>query len=59
MVETLDPAATELPLRLTLSIVCSAAIVIYAILQPGEGTDDDDSGSGGGGLMQPVAVPAR
>ncbi|MFQ6540049.1 MULTISPECIES: hypothetical protein [Aphanothece] len=59
MGEFLDPVANEFPLRLVLSIVCSAAIGLCAILQPGEERDDDDSGSGGGGLMQPVAVGAR
>jgi preprotein translocase subunit SecG len=59
MGEFLVPAAPEFPLQLVLSIVCSAALGVYALLQPGEGSDDDDNGSGGGGLMQPVAMGAR
>jgi len=57
MGEFLVPAAPEFPLQLVLSIVCSAALGVYALLQPGEGSDDDDDGSGG--LMQPVAMGAR
>lgn len=60
MGELVGSGATELPLQMVISVVCSFAIAIYALLQPGEGRDDDDSGSGGGGgLMQPVAIGAR
>jgi hypothetical protein len=60
MGEFLVPAAADFPLELVLGIACSAALAVYALLQPGEGSDDDDnnSGGGGGGLMQPVAMGA-
>jgi len=59
MGEFLDPVVNEFPLWLVSSILCSAAIGLCAILQPGEERDDDDSGSGCGGLMQPIVVGAR
>ena len=58
MGEFLDPATAEFPLQLVLGIACSVGLAVYALLQPGEGSDDDDHGSGGGGLMQPVATGA-
>ncbi|MFM7287319.1 MAG: hypothetical protein ACKO02_10920 [Cyanobium sp.] len=58
MGEFLVPASADFPLQLVLGLVCSAALGVYALLQPGEGGDDDDNGSGGGGLMQPVAMGA-
>ena len=37
-------------------VVSLLAIGMYALLQPGPGTNNDDDDSGpGGGLMQPVA----
>jgi hypothetical protein len=57
MGEFLAPASADLPLQLVFGIGCSVALGIYALLQPGEGSDDDDNNSGGGGgLMQPVAM---
>ena len=58
MGEFLNPTASEFPLQLLFGIACSVALAVYALLQPGEGSDDDDHGSGGGGLMQPVAMGA-
>ena len=58
MGDLLVPATNSFPLQLVLSIICSFAVGIFALMQPG-GSDDDDSGSGGdGGLMQPVAMGA-
>ena len=61
MGELLTPASNAFPVQLVVSIVCSAAIGIYALSQ-GDGSEDDDdfgSGGGGGGIMQPVAMGAR
>ena len=58
MGEYLVPASTDVPIQLLLGLVCTAALGLYALLQPGEGGDDDDNGSGGGGLMQPVGMGA-
>jgi hypothetical protein len=58
MGEFLTPAVAEFPLQLVLGIVCIVGLSVFALLQPGEGSDDDDHGSGGGGLMQPVAMGA-
>ena len=44
MGEFLIPASAEFPLQLVLGLVCSAALGVYALLQPGEGGDDDDNG---------------
>ena len=61
MGEFLTPASNAFPVQLVVSIVCSAAIGIYALNQGNGSEDDDDSGSGGGGggIMQPVAMGAR
>ena len=58
MGEFLIPATAEFPLQLVLGIACGVGLAVFALLQPGEGSDDDDHGSGGGGLMQPVAMGA-
>ena len=42
------------PLQLISGVVCTAALGLYALLQPAS-DDDDSNGGGGGGLMQPVA----
>ena len=50
--------STDFPLELLSSIVCSAAIAIYALAKPAGNSDDDDSNNGGGGLMQPAVSVA-
>ena len=53
MGEIIDLNAGGFPLQL-ISGVCTAALGLYALLQPAS-DDDDSNGGGGGGLMQPVA----
>jgi hypothetical protein len=56
MGEIIDFNAGGFPLQLISGVICTAALGLYALLQPA--SDDDDSngdGGGGGGLMQPVA----
>ena len=56
MGEIIDFNAGGFPLQLISGVVCTAALGLYALLQPA--SDDDDSnggGGGGGGLMQPIA----
>ena len=50
--------STDFTLELLSSIICSAAIAIYALAKPAGNSDDDDSNNGGGGLMQPAVSAA-
>ena len=54
MGEIIDFNAGGFPLQLISGVVCTAALGLYALLQP-TSDDDDSNGGGGGGLMQPVA----
>ena len=54
MGEIIDFNAGGFPLQLISGVVCTAALGLYALLQP-TSDDDDSNGGGGGDLMQPVA----
>jgi hypothetical protein len=47
---------SPLPLSTLISITCSMAVVVFAVIQSGKSSDDD--GPGDGGLMQPVGAGA-
>jgi hypothetical protein len=49
-------APSSFPLSTVISITCSLAVVIVAVIQSGKSSDDD--GPGDGGLMQPVSAGA-
>ncbi|MEB3304694.1 MAG: hypothetical protein VKL58_00605 [Cyanobacteriota bacterium] len=49
-------ASSPFPLSSVISITCSLAVVIFAVIQSGKSSDDD--GPGDGGLMQPVGAGA-
>ena len=36
-------------------LFCTAALGLYALLQPDASDDDDSNGGPGGGLMQPIS----
>ena len=55
MGELLEVGASSGSLGLISGIFCTAAIVVFALIEPGPSDDDDSNGGGGGGLMQPVA----
>ena len=55
MGEFIDFNAGGFPLQLISGVICTAALGIYALLQPTSDDDDSNGGGGGGGLMQPVA----
>ena len=54
MGELIDLNPGGFPLQLISGLMCTAALGLYALLQPAS-DDDDSNGGGGGGLMQPVA----
>ncbi len=56
--ELIPASASPLPLTAILSIACSLAAVMIAVIQSGQSGDDDDPGPGDGGLMQPVGAGA-
>jgi hypothetical protein len=56
--ELIPVASNPLPLSALLSIACSLAAVIVAVIQSSQSGDDDDPGPGDGGLMQPVGAGA-
>ncbi|MFM9073148.1 MAG: hypothetical protein ACKOOC_07100 [Cyanobium sp.] len=47
---------SQFPLSTVISMGCSLAVVIIAVIQSGKSSDDD--GPGDGGLMQPVGAGA-
>ena len=55
MGDIIDLNAGGFPLQLISCLVCTAALGLYALLQPAAEDADSDGGGGGGGLMQPVA----
>ena len=48
--------SSSFPLSTVISITCSLAVVMVAVIQSGKSSDDD--GPGDGGLMQPVGAGA-
>jgi hypothetical protein len=56
--EIIPSASSPLSLTAVVSISCSLAAVIVALIQSGQSCDDDDPGPGDGGLMQPVGAGA-
>lgn len=56
--EILPAVTNQLPASATVAIGTFCAVIIVALLQSGQSSDDDDSGPGDGGLMQPVGLNA-
>ena len=48
--------ASPFPFTTVISMGCSLAVVIIAVIQSGKSSDDD--GPGDGGIMQPVGAGA-
>jgi hypothetical protein len=58
MGEIIPAASSPMSVTAVISIACSLAAVIVALIQSGPSGDDDDSGPGDGGLMQPIGAGA-
>ncbi|MFN9548493.1 MAG: hypothetical protein ACK6AD_15750 [Cyanobacteriota bacterium] len=58
MDELLPIVSSPFPVSASLAIGTFLAVVIIALLESGQSSDDDDSGPGDGGLMQPVGLNA-
>jgi hypothetical protein len=56
--ELLPSVSSQMPVMSTVAIGTFFAVVLIAVLQSGQSSDDDDSGPGDGGLMQPVGLNA-
>ncbi|MBM5815389.1 MAG: hypothetical protein FJ083_01985 [Cyanobacteria bacterium K_Offshore_surface_m2_239] len=56
--ELLPSATSQFPALSTVALATFVAVLLIAILQSDQSSDDDDSGPGDGGLMQPVGMRA-
>ncbi len=56
--ELLPSVSSQMPVMSSVAIGTFFAVVVIAVLQSGQSSDDDDSGPGDGGLMQPVGLNA-
>ena len=55
MGEFIDIGSSNVSFGVVSSVICTIAMAVFALMQPGQGDDDDSNGGGGGGLMQPIS----
>jgi hypothetical protein len=56
--ELLPSVPTQFPTLSTVAIGTFVAVVLIALFQSDQSSDDDDSGPGDGGIMQPIGMNA-